>query len=38
MFRWVHLVDAVAVLLDKICHAICSVFGCPDHKEDNNDD
>lgn len=39
MFKWVHLVDAFAVLLDKICRAICNVFRCPDHdKEDNNND
>lgn len=39
MFKWVHLLDSVALLLDKICRAICSVFHCPDHsKEDKDND
>lgn len=33
MFRWVHLIEAIASLVGKICRSICNVFRCPDHFE-----
>lgn len=33
MFRWVHLIEALASLVRNVCESICSVFGCPEHSE-----
>lgn len=33
MFKWIHLVDAIASIVRKICSAVCDAFKCPDHNK-----
>lgn len=36
MFKWVHLVDAIAAIIRKVCSAICTIFHCTEHESEDN--